>query len=68
MIEVNRAGSLYIFRINQYNERVIEFRRTKAYSHWKPLVTYASAEEARAALFQLEKGKAHAIPTVPTTN
>lgn len=66
MIEINRAGSLYIFRVNQYNQRVIEFRRTKAYAHWKPLVTYASAEEARQALWQLER--AQRAPEVRETN
>jgi hypothetical protein len=60
MIEINRANSLYIFRVNMYNDREIDFRRNQHNARWKRLAVYDSAEEARTVLLQLEKGKAHA--------
>lgn len=58
MIEINRVGSLYIFRVNPYNDREIDFRRNKAYARWKRVAVYDSAEQARAALLQLERTQA----------
>lgn len=60
MIEINRSGSLYIFRQNPYQPLEIDFRRNQHNSRWKRLAVYDSAEEARQVLLQLEKGKAYA--------
>lgn len=55
MIEINRAGSIYIYKINEYAPTEIDYRKNRHYARWYFHSRYHSAQEAVAALMMLEK-------------
>lgn len=55
MIEINRAGSEYIFRINPHNSRLIDRRKNVHRGRWERFAAYRTEEEARTEILKLEK-------------
>jgi hypothetical protein len=55
MIEINRANSPWIYRINPYNPRLIDRRKNKHFARWSPYQTFDTEEEARNTLLQIER-------------
>lgn len=53
-IEINRAGSVYIYRINPHNLRLIDRRKNVHRGRWEPYWYYPSAEDAADALWDIE--------------
>ena len=54
MIEINRAGSEYIYRVNPNNPRLVDRRKNVHRGRWEPHFYYPSAEEAAAAIWDIE--------------
>lgn len=57
MIEINRAKSIYIFRINPYNDREIDRRLNRHGARWERYSQHGTPAEARATLFAIEARK-----------
>jgi hypothetical protein len=56
-IEINRAHSLYIFRINPFSPRIIDRRLNRHGARWETYHVCNSEEQARKLIYELEKGK-----------
>lgn len=54
-ITIQRGKSKYVYRINEFNNREIDFRANKHRGTWYRHSVYSTPEEATAALLQLEK-------------
>lgn len=57
MIEINRAKSIYIFRINPYNDREIDRRLNRHGARWERYSQHSTPDEARTTLFAIETRK-----------
>lgn len=54
-LEILRGKSAYVYRINPWNDRIIDRRLNKHNERWQHFQAYATPEDARAALLTLEK-------------
>jgi hypothetical protein len=57
MIEINRVGSEYIYRVNEYNKRQIERRKNRHNARWKHYQYALTEEAATKMLFSLQNDK-----------
>lgn len=55
MIEINRAGSEYIFRQNPFQPRAIDRRKNKHNARWEHFVWATTEESAREMLLKLQR-------------
>ncbi len=53
MIEINRRGSDWLYRINPANPRQIDHKPNRHNARWTTYMLRDSAKEAKAALLQL---------------
>lgn len=53
-IEITKGGSLYTYRQNPRNLRLIDWKLNKHRARWEPYFYYDSAEEAAEALWDIE--------------
>lgn len=62
MIEITREKSIYTYRLNPFNSRIIDRKENKHRAKWVSFATYASADIARAALLKLEARRKEVTP------
>ena len=58
MIEISDATAKWLFRVNPFNLRCVDWKENKPRARWEPYKTYATQEEAAAALMELYRKEA----------
>lgn len=54
-IEINRQNSMYIYRVNPWNPRLIDRRLNRHRARWEPYRDCVTEVAARSTLLQIEK-------------
>lgn len=57
MIQIQRGKSIYVYKINEFNNRQIVTRQNKHGARWDHYETYDTPEQATAALLALRSGR-----------
>lgn len=55
MIEISHGQSVFVYRVNPSNPRLVDRKRNKHRAQWQPFCWYYSAEAAAKAILEIER-------------